>query len=54
MKLSMPPCCKEGYIRAFKSLKTHLDINNILGCTFILIGVIFSQILPELKKTNNR
>tara|TARA_E500000331_G_scaffold194925_1_gene187249 strand:+ start:2299 stop:3156 length:858 start_codon:yes stop_codon:yes gene_type:complete len=29
MKLSIPPCCKEGYIRAFKSLKTYLDINNI-------------------------
>ena len=25
MKLSMPPCCKEGYIRAFKSLKTYLE-----------------------------
>tara|TARA_Y100000996_G_scaffold127793_1_gene96903 strand:- start:1648 stop:2535 length:888 start_codon:yes stop_codon:yes gene_type:complete len=27
-----------------------LNFNNILGCTFILIGVLISQLVPELKK----
>lgn len=27
-----------------------LNFNNILGCTFILIGVLISQLVPEIKK----
>ena len=27
-----------------------LNLNNILGCTFILIGVLISQLVPEIKK----
>ena len=27
-----------------------LTFNNILGCTFILIGVLISQLVPEIKK----
>ncbi len=27
-----------------------LDLNNVLGCIFILIGVLISQLLPEIKK----
>ena len=40
-------------VAAWIILDQFLDINNIFGCVFILSGVIFSQILPELKKTNN-
>ena len=29
-----------------------LNINNILGCIFILTGVLFSQLVPEIKKIN--
>ena len=29
-------------------LKT-LNINNITGCIFIILGVLISQIVPELK-----
>jgi len=29
-----------------------LDINNLLGCLFILFGVLFSQLAPILKKIN--
>tara|TARA_B100001540_G_C15678786_1_gene583824 strand:+ start:99 stop:986 length:888 start_codon:yes stop_codon:yes gene_type:complete len=28
-----------------------LNLNNILGCIFILMGVIFSQLMPEFKKS---
>ena len=28
-----------------------LNLNNILGCIFILMGVIFSQLMPEIKKS---
>ena len=31
-----------------------LDLNNILGCTFILAGVLISQLLPEIKKTKHK
>ena len=41
-------------IAAWIILKQYLEIDNIIGCTFILAGVIFSQILPEVKKTNNK
>ena len=36
-------------IAAWIILNQILNINNILGCTFILIGVLISQLLPELK-----
>lgn len=29
LNLDTPPCCKNGYIYAFKSLKKYLDVNNI-------------------------
>ena len=29
-----------------------LDLNNILGCCFILTGVLISQLMPEIKKIN--
>ena len=41
-------------IAAWIILKQYLEIDNIIGCTFILAGVIYSQILPEIKKTNSR
>ena len=41
-------------VAAWIILDQFLNINNIIGCSFILIGVIFSQILPEFKKTNNK
>ena len=31
-----------------------LDINNIIGCFFILIAVLISQILPTMKKSTIR
>ena len=36
-------------IAAWILLNQILDINNILGCAFILFGVLISQLLPELK-----
>ncbi len=39
-------------IAAWILLSQILEINNILGCTFILAGVLISQILPEMKKLN--
>ena len=39
-------------IAAWLILNQVLDIDNIAGCILILLGVIISQILPELKKTN--
>ena len=41
-------------VAAWLILDQFLNINNIIGCSFILIGVIFSQISPELKKTSNK
>ena len=41
-------------IAAWIILNQYLEIDNIIGCVLILAGVIFSQILPEAKKTNNR
>ena len=37
-------------VAAWIILSQILDINNILGCLFILIGVLISQILPEIKQ----
>ena len=38
-------------IAAWFLLNQILDINNILGCFFILCGVLLSQLLPLVKKT---
>ncbi len=37
-------------VAAWVLLNQILDINNILGCSFILAGVLFSQLFPEFKK----
>ena len=37
-------------IAAWVLLKQVLDINNLIGCLFILFGVLFSQLSPILKK----
>ena len=37
-------------IAAWILLNQILDINNILGCLFILFGVLFSQLIPIFKK----
>ena len=37
-------------IAAWFLLSQILDINNLFGCLFILLGVLFSQLLPLLKK----
>jgi len=37
-------------IAAWYILNQILDINNLLGCLFILIGVLLSQLLPMVKK----
>ena len=38
-------------IAAWFLLNQILDVNNILGCCFILCGVLLSQLLPLMKKT---
>ena len=38
-------------IAAWFLLNQILDVNNILGCFFILCGVLLSQLLPLMKKT---
>ena len=38
-------------VAAWFLLNQVLDINNILGCLFILCGVILSQLVPLIKKT---
>ena len=38
-------------VAAWIILSQVLNFNNILGCCFILIGVLISQIIPEIKKT---
>ena len=38
-------------VAAWIILSQVLNFNNILGCCFILIGVLFSQIIPEIKKS---
>jgi drug/metabolite transporter (DMT)-like permease len=37
-------------IAAWILLSQALDINNIIGCLFILVGVLFSQLTPIFKK----
>jgi len=37
-------------IAAWILLNQILDINNLFGCLFILLGVLFSQLIPILKK----
>ena len=37
-------------IAAWILLSQALDINNLFGCLFILLGVLFSQLVPILKK----
>ena len=39
-------------IAAWIILDQILGINNLIGCVFILIGVIFSQLLPIYDKKN--
>jgi len=39
-------------IAAWYILNQILDINNLLGCLFILCGVLLSQLLPLVKKIN--
>ncbi len=41
-------------IAAWIILDQFLGINNILGCSFILIGVIISQVVPEIKIFKNK
>jgi len=36
-------------IAAWIILSQILNLNNILGCSFILVGVLISQLLPEIK-----
>jgi len=38
-------------IAAWFILNQILNINNILGCGFILAGVLLSQLMPTIKKT---
>ncbi len=38
-------------VAAWFLLNQILDINNVLGCFFILCGVLLSQLLPLIKKT---
>jgi len=40
-------------VAAWFILNQVLDINNILGCFFILCGVLLSQLLPLIKRTKN-
>ncbi len=40
-------------IAAWILLSQILNINNIIGCCFILAGVLISQLIPEIKKTKN-
>ena len=37
-------------VAAWFLLRQILDINNILGCFFILCGILSSQLLPLMKK----
>ena len=36
-------------IAAWFLLSQILNLNNIIGCIFIILGVLISQIVPELK-----
>ncbi len=39
-------------LAAWIILNQILNLNNILGCCFILTGVLISQLMPEIKKIN--
>jgi len=41
-------------IAAWIILSQILNLNNILGCIFILIGVLISQLLPEINFSKNK
>ena len=41
-------------VAAWIILDQVLGLNNLIGCFFILVGVIISQILPEIKFSKNR
>ena len=41
-------------IAAWIILDQVLGLNNLIGCFFILVGVIISQILPEIKFSKNK
>jgi len=41
-------------IAAWVILDQVLGLNNLIGCFFILVGVIISQILPEIKFSKNK
>ena len=41
-------------IAAWIILSQILNINNILGCSFILVGVLISQLLPEINFTKRK
>tara|TARA_B100000579_G_scaffold204656_1_gene167286 strand:- start:1047 stop:1943 length:897 start_codon:yes stop_codon:yes gene_type:complete len=41
-------------IAAWIILSQILNFNNILGCIFILVGVLLSQLLPEMKLSKNK
>ena len=41
-------------IAAWIILDQILDLNNLIGCFFILVGVIISQIVPEIKFSRNK
>jgi len=41
-------------IAAWIILNQVLGLNNLIGCFFILVGVIISQILPEIKFSKNK
>ena len=36
-------------IAAWLLLSQILNLNNIIGCIFIILGVLISQIVPDLK-----
>jgi drug/metabolite transporter (DMT)-like permease len=41
-------------IAAWIILSQILNINNILGCSFILVGVLISQLLPEINISKHK
>ena len=41
-------------IAAWIILDQVLDLNNLIGCFFILVGVIISQTIPEIKFSKNK
>ena len=41
-------------IAAWIILNQILNLNNILGCSFILVGVLISQLLPEIRASKHK